>query len=135
MQHALHSRVAEDLAAKIVDLGKAEAAISSCCKIDCHLKVCLEMLTNLLYRRPDVSVIPSEDGLSSTVKVHSMDEKEAVQLTLHQIPISVTFAFFQVLLLYPVGLQFIHCNLILHFSPTYSDSCICSAGNTIQAEG
>eukprot|EP01104_Vermistella_antarctica_P015412 TRINITY_DN5062_c0_g1_i1.p1 TRINITY_DN5062_c0_g1~~TRINITY_DN5062_c0_g1_i1.p1 ORF type:complete len:444 (+),score=169.41 TRINITY_DN5062_c0_g1_i1:142-1473(+) len=42
----------------------------------------------LHFRRPDVSIV------GDTVTVHSLDEREPVPLSIHHVPICVTFAFF-----------------------------------------
>jgi len=54
--------------------------------IDC---ACLAAISALLhFRRPDVTVI-GED-----VTIHTMEERNPVPLSVHHIPVSVTFAFF-----------------------------------------
>lgn len=51
---------------------------------------CLAALAGLAhFRRPDVSVHGEE------VIIHQADEKELVPLTLHHLPVAMTFAFFQ----------------------------------------
>jgi len=54
--------------------------------IDC---TCIAAITSLLhYRRPDVTVI------GETVTIHPVDQRNPVSLSIHHIPICVTFAFF-----------------------------------------
>ena len=56
---------------------------------------CLTALS--AFKRPEVTVENSEDGSTPTIKVHSMEEREALPLSLHQSPIAVSFALFQVI--------------------------------------
>ena len=50
----------------------------------------------LAFRRPDVTVGPGETGDVQAVTVHSPDVREPVPLSLHHLPLAVTFAFFGV---------------------------------------
>ena len=56
---------------------------------------CLTAL--LAFKRPEVTVENSEDGSNPSIKVHPMEEREALPLSLHQSPIAVSFALFQVM--------------------------------------
>ena len=59
--------------------------------------VFLSCLTALLaFKRPEVTVDNSEDGSNPSIKVHPMEEREALPLSLHQMPIAVSFALFLV---------------------------------------
>jgi hypothetical protein len=54
-------------------------------------------LTALMaFKRPEVTVEAGEDGLQSRVVVHPVEEREAIPLSLHQAPMAITFALFQV---------------------------------------
>ena len=50
----------------------------------------------LAFRRPDVTVGPGETGDVQAVTVHSPDVREPVPLSIHHLPLAVTFAFFGV---------------------------------------
>lgn len=55
---------------------------------------CLTAL--MAFKRPDVTVNAGEGGTNGSVIVHPVEEREAVPLSLHQAPLAVTFALFQV---------------------------------------
>lgn len=61
---------------------------------DAAFLCCLTAL--LAFKRPEVSVENSEDGSNPSIKVHPVEEREALPLSLHQSPIAVSFALFQV---------------------------------------
>ena len=50
----------------------------------------------MAFRRPEVSVGPADDGTQSALVVHSVEEREALPLSLHDAPVAVTFAIFGV---------------------------------------
>lgn len=50
----------------------------------------------MAFKRPEVSVELSDDGARASLTVHSTDEREAIPLSLHQAPLAISFAFFQV---------------------------------------
>lgn len=50
----------------------------------------------MAFKRPDVSVKVSEDGARSSAVMLPITEREAVPLSLHQAPLAVSFALFQV---------------------------------------
>ena len=57
----------------------------------------LSVLAALMaFRRPEVSVGPADDGTQSALVVHSVEEREALPLSLHDAPLAVTFVIFGV---------------------------------------
>lgn len=55
---------------------------------------CLTAL--MAFKRPDVTVEAGEGGGAPMITVHPVEEREAIPLTLHQAPMAVSFALFQV---------------------------------------
>ena len=50
----------------------------------------------MAFRRPEVSIQAAPDATQSALVVHSIDEREALPLSLHQVPLAVSFALFKV---------------------------------------
>ncbi|GAX79778.1 hypothetical protein CEUSTIGMA_g7218.t1 [Chlamydomonas eustigma] len=72
-------------------------------RVDCHVldhggnlvdACCLAALAALMaFRKPEVTV--GGHGGSTEIKVHAAEEKEPLPLTIHHLPIAVTFGFFE----------------------------------------
>jgi exosome complex RNA-binding protein Rrp42 (RNase PH superfamily) len=88
---------------------KAQCVVFHLCqvwalRVDCHVlddggnlvdACCLSALAALMaFRKPEVTV--GGKGGSTDITVHSAEEREPLPLTIHHLPIPVTFGFFEV---------------------------------------